>query len=479
MGDPYDDRRTDDARQGGEPSDVCPFLGLTDDDRPPFGFPSSENRCHAATTPIYVELAHQGTYCLTAKHARCARYPVDEPTVPLVPTPAALPVADAPTSVAAAGDPSAPRPGTSLPPRGGFGSLADMPRGWVPVEAAAATTAVPGEASDAPGAAAGPEVEPASGPASFGPVAEPETPEQAMSDVDLTDPERAPDDSLWSVAEQEAADEARQAPEGDTDTDAEGIGALVAGGAVAAGAAATAAAPAATPAGAAPGEEPAGAAPGEEPAGAAPGEERWTLVPGGPSAGSVEPADQTEGAAPSSATGDAARVGPEPGGAPSPGIGGRLAGIVRHALRLVAIAVAGVLVLAALVGVGYVAGKLLVRPGETPATPASSIALPTPVTSPAAPGETVPGSGGAATTVPSGSGASAAPSASAAPTSKPTPKPTPKATPGPRVYVVRPGDTLFRIAARFGVTVNAIIEANHITDPNAIYTGQRLVIPRP
>jgi LysM repeat protein len=47
------------------------------------------------------------------------------------------------------------------------------------------------------------------------------------------------------------------------------------------------------------------------------------------------------------------------------------------------------------------------------------------------------------------------------------------------VYVVRPGDTLARIAARYGVTVRAILAANPgIVNPNQIYIGQRIVIPR-
>ncbi len=45
------------------------------------------------------------------------------------------------------------------------------------------------------------------------------------------------------------------------------------------------------------------------------------------------------------------------------------------------------------------------------------------------------------------------------------------------VYVVRAGDTLGGIAARFGVSVAAIARANNITNPNRIYVGQRLIIP--
>ncbi len=53
----------------------------------------------------------------------------------------------------------------------------------------------------------------------------------------------------------------------------------------------------------------------------------------------------------------------------------------------------------------------------------------------------------------------------------PTPVPT-----GP-VYVVQPGDTLTVIAQRFNVTVNALMSANDITNPNLLSTGQQLVIP--
>jgi len=49
--------------------------------------------------------------------------------------------------------------------------------------------------------------------------------------------------------------------------------------------------------------------------------------------------------------------------------------------------------------------------------------------------------------------------------------------PGPRVYIVRCGDTLSAIACRFGTSVWAICRANHIWNANYIYVGQRLIIP--
>jgi N-acetylmuramoyl-L-alanine amidase len=44
-------------------------------------------------------------------------------------------------------------------------------------------------------------------------------------------------------------------------------------------------------------------------------------------------------------------------------------------------------------------------------------------------------------------------------------------------YVVRPGDTVDGLAARYGVTPAAIVAANHLSDPNRIYAGRTLIIP--
>lgn len=45
------------------------------------------------------------------------------------------------------------------------------------------------------------------------------------------------------------------------------------------------------------------------------------------------------------------------------------------------------------------------------------------------------------------------------------------------VHVVQPGENLYRIALRYGVTVNAIAQANSLADTRHIYVGQRLIIP--
>jgi LysM repeat protein len=62
----------------------------------------------------------------------------------------------------------------------------------------------------------------------------------------------------------------------------------------------------------------------------------------------------------------------------------------------------------------------------------------------------------------------------------PTPRPAPQSSSegqGGVTYTVQEGDTLVSIAARFGTSVEAIVQANGISDPATIYPGQMLVIP--
>ncbi|MGB9888377.1 MAG: LysM peptidoglycan-binding domain-containing protein [Anaerolineae bacterium] len=54
-----------------------------------------------------------------------------------------------------------------------------------------------------------------------------------------------------------------------------------------------------------------------------------------------------------------------------------------------------------------------------------------------------------------------------------------QAAPGEQVYIVRSGDTLYSIARRFGVTVQAIQQRNNLANPNDIKAGQQLIIPSP
>ncbi len=46
-----------------------------------------------------------------------------------------------------------------------------------------------------------------------------------------------------------------------------------------------------------------------------------------------------------------------------------------------------------------------------------------------------------------------------------------------QIYVIEAGDSLSSVAGRFGTTLDEIVEANSLTDPNVVYIGQRLIIP--
>ncbi len=51
------------------------------------------------------------------------------------------------------------------------------------------------------------------------------------------------------------------------------------------------------------------------------------------------------------------------------------------------------------------------------------------------------------------------------------------AQPGGPVYIVQPGDNLWGISQRFGVSIDSLTTQNGITDPNQLTIGMRLVIP--
>lgn len=62
-------------------------------------------------------------------------------------------------------------------------------------------------------------------------------------------------------------------------------------------------------------------------------------------------------------------------------------------------------------------------------------------------------------------------------TPEPTAEPTTAVTTGATTHVVQRGENLFRIALRYGVGVQEISQANNITSPALIYVGQTLQIP--
>ena len=53
----------------------------------------------------------------------------------------------------------------------------------------------------------------------------------------------------------------------------------------------------------------------------------------------------------------------------------------------------------------------------------------------------------------------------------------PPPLPSGQTYYVQSGDTLRKIAAKFGTTVDAILQINHILNPNLIYVGQGITLP--
>ena len=77
-----------------------------------------------------------------------------------------------------------------------------------------------------------------------------------------------------------------------------------------------------------------------------------------------------------------------------------------------------------------------------------------------------------------GPGASPSPTAAAA---TPTAAPTVPPAPTPKVYVIKSGDTLSKIASRNGVTLEELLAANKdtIKNPNKIAIGDEIIIPTP
>ncbi|MFH1475065.1 MAG: LysM peptidoglycan-binding domain-containing protein, partial [Chloroflexota bacterium] len=143
--------------------------------------------------------------------------------------------------------------------------------------------------------------------------------------------------------------------------------------------------------------------------------------------------------------------------------------------RLVAVVLAGAVLVGALwlASPGVVDWMRNLGTGAGAASPSAPIVSPAPIATP---------SPGATPTAPPAATASSVPGATSTP-SPATPAPSattvrsaaPAAT--PLVHVVVWGETLFAIAAKYGVPMESIAKANGLTDPGLIHPGQHLVIP--
>ncbi len=71
----------------------------------------------------------------------------------------------------------------------------------------------------------------------------------------------------------------------------------------------------------------------------------------------------------------------------------------------------------------------------------------------------------------------AAPNSTATTAAKPTQTPQTTTNGQSGSYTVQAGDTLYTIAVKFNVTIQALMKANSITDPTSLQAGQVLVIP--
>jgi LysM repeat protein len=102
-------------------------------------------------------------------------------------------------------------------------------------------------------------------------------------------------------------------------------------------------------------------------------------------------------------------------------------------------------------------------------TPSLEALSPTPTTA----AETTPTVAFTSTPVPT-----TAPTATptTAPTTVPTATPT-EAVSGEQTHIVQPGENLFRIALHYGMTYHALAAANGIVNPDLVYVGQSLTIP--
>lgn len=58
---------------------ACPYLGLPDDSRSRFTFATPAHRCHANPSQMPIELAYQGSFCLSSSFPACQRFRTAKP----------------------------------------------------------------------------------------------------------------------------------------------------------------------------------------------------------------------------------------------------------------------------------------------------------------------------------------------------------------------------------------------------------------
>jgi LysM repeat protein len=122
-------------------------------------------------------------------------------------------------------------------------------------------------------------------------------------------------------------------------------------------------------------------------------------------------------------------------------------------------------------------------PLPKPQGQATAVGMPTAVIATAAAATLAPGATQppetAATSAPPAATSVPAPAATSAPAPAPTAAPTaaPAALEAPTTYVVQPGDWVYNIARKFNVSPNSIIEANGLRPPYSLRVGQALTIP--
>lgn len=63
------------------------------------------------------------------------------------------------------------------------------------------------------------------------------------------------------------------------------------------------------------------------------------------------------------------------------------------------------------------------------------------------------------------------------PAEEPAAEPVTTVSTGATTHVVQPGESLFQISLLYGTTIQAVSQANNITNPGLIYVGQTLEIP--